>query len=226
MKFMVPSALSLLAISAFALNAQANSVNFSFSGSGVSGSGTLTYTQGAGGAGAITGITGTFTDNNAGINGKPSIVNVPITGLVAINPVVPLPAEVTAPDFSRFAVAGGVPGTPPSNSLSYDNTFYPDGSPVVCTDYPFSGGFLDVYGVLFTLSDGHVVGLWSNGDQPSGLSYGVAVADASNTYDYVSGGVDASVSAVPLPAAAWMGLSTLAGLAGISVLRKRAARAA
>jgi len=216
-------------IAALSLTARADSVQFSFNGAGVSGAGTLTYTTqagGAGGAGAITGISGVFTDTNPGINGKPAIVDAIITGLVPVNPVNPLPQGVTAPDFSRYVIANGVPGEHPSPSLSFDNTFYPDGSPVVCTDYPFSGGFLDVYGVLFTTSTGHVVGLWSNGVQPTGLDYGVAVADATNTYDYVAGGVNASAAAVPLPAAFWMGLSTLGGLAGISVLRQRAGRRA
>lgn len=221
MKFVVLSALPLFAVAALAPSARANSVNFSFNGSGISGSGTLTYTPQSSGAGTITGITGSFTDTNAGSHNKPNIVNSPITGLVAINPVSPLPVNVTAPDFSQYAVANGVPGTPPSNSLSYDNNFYPDGSPTVCTDYPFKGGFLDVYGLLFTIPNGKVVGLWSNGiKDSSGPTYGVALADATYTYDYVND-LTASVRAVPLPAAVWMGLSTLAGLAGISLLRKR-----
>ena len=86
-----------------------------------------------------------------------------------------------------------------STSLSYDNTFYPNGSPIVCTDYPFAGGVLDVYGLLFTISNGDVVGLWSNGITPGPATpaiYGVAVADANFTYDYV-GGVSV---AVPEPA--------------------------
>jgi hypothetical protein len=220
------SVLPLLAVGAFALNAQAESANFSFSGSGVSGSGTFTYTPGSDGAGTITDITGVFSDTNT-----PTPINATITGLYAINPISPLPTAVLAPNFSRFAtqnVPPQEPGGTPGTSLSYDNTFYPDGSPVVCTDYPFSGGFLDVYGVLFKLSDGKVAGLWSNGIQPQvGLNYGLAVADANDTYDYV-GGLNATaavVHAVPLPAAAWMGLSTLTGLAGISVLRKRAKKA-
>jgi hypothetical protein len=218
MKRTVLSVLPLLAVGAFAMNAQAESANFSFSGSGVSGSGTLTYNA----DGAITGITGLFSDTNTS-----TPINATITGLHAINPITPLPAGILATDFSRFATqnvppesSGGTPGT----SLSYDNMFYPNGSPVVCTDYPFSGGFLDVYGVLFNLSNGQVAGIWSNGIQPQvGLDYGAAVADATNTYDYVGGlSFDAApVRAVPLPAAAWMGLSTLGGLAGISLLRKR-----
>jgi hypothetical protein len=222
MKSGILSVLPLIAVGALALNAQAESVNFSFNGSGVSGSGVLTYTPHSNGAGTITGISGVFSDTNT-----PTAINATITGLYAINPVTPLPVNVTAPDFSQYAtqnVPPPEPGGTPGTSLSYDNTYYPDGAPVVCTDYPFSGGFVDVYGVLFKLSDGKVAGLWSNGVQPKvGLNYGVAVADATNTYDYVGGvNATASAAAVPLPAAAWMGLTTLAGLGGISLLRKRA----
>jgi hypothetical protein len=226
MKCSVLAALPLIAVGSFALSAQAESVPFSFDGPGVSGSGTLTYTPDSSGAGPITDITGIFSDTNTA-----TPIQATITGLYAVNPITPLPAGITAPDFSRFAtqnVPPAEPGGAPGTSLSYDNTFYRDGAPVVCTDYPFSGGFVDVYGVLFTLSSGQVAGLWSNGVQPQvGLNYGVAVADANNTYDYVNGvNATAGVRAVPLPAAAWMGMSTLMGLAALSLVRKRRAQMA
>ena len=199
MKIGILPALASLLVAACGLEARADVTNFSFSGPGVSGSGTLTYTPNASGTGTITGITGTFTDTNTGLNSKPLIVSQNITGLLAINPVVPLPANVTAPDFSLFSIANGVPSPPASEAstaLSYDNDFYPNGSPIVCTDYPFSGGLFDVYGLLFSLSNGDVVGVWSNGilpGPPDPAMYGVAVADATNTYDYVSSGVTFSV---------------------------------
>ena len=202
--------------------ARGDVVDFSFDGSGVSGSGTITYTSEAGGTDTITGITGLFSDTNAGINGKPNIVDATITGIIPINPVVPLPAAVIAPDFSQFTVVNGIPSPPASQaspSLSYDNNFYPDGSPIVCTDYPFSGGVFDVYGVLFTISNGDVVGLWSNGITPGPVDpaiYGVAVADANNTYDYV-GGVT-----VVAPEPAGYSLMALV-LAGMGMARRRKA---
>lgn len=219
MKTTVLSALSLITV--MTLSAQAQfTTDFSFSGSGVSGSGTFTYTPQADGADKITGITGTFSDANTMFNGNPvtAIMNANITGLVAINPVTPLPPAVLAPDFSRFAIANGVPSPPAgeaSLSLSYDNTFYPGGAPVVCLDYPFSGGMFDVYGLLFQISNGDVVALWSNGGP---LGYGVAVADSNNTYDYVGG-----VSAVPEPSTG--SLMALA-LAGMILIRRRKAQAA
>lgn len=211
----------IIGIASMALLAQANTTNFSFSGPGVSGQGTFTYAPVSGGVDNITGITGTFSDSNAGLNGKTSIDNATITGLVAISPLSTLPTNVTAPDFSQFAIAHGVPAQPPattpSPSLSYDNNYYPAGSPVVCSDYPASGGVFDVYGLMFTLSNGDVVGLWSNGIFPHSTApadYGVAVADTNYTYDYVNGGVTASV---PEPSA-W---GLVAACAGLGFVRRR-----
>lgn len=230
MNHSILAAASCIGVALLAASAKAGTVNFTLSGSGVSGQGTLTFTPGPGGADAITGITGVFSDANAGLNGEPAIVNAAITGLVPVNPIVPLPQNVTAPDFSKFAIANGVPSPPAfeaSDSLSYDNTYYPGGSPVVCTDFPFSGGLLDVYGVMFKLDNGDVVGLWSNGIAPGPVTpaiYGAAVADATNTYDYVSDGVTLTAggsSSVPLPPAAWAGLATLAG---VGLLHRRAQR--
>ncbi len=214
--------LPLVGAMAFAQQAQADTFNFSFSGSGVSGQGTLVYSPQPGGADTITGITGVFSDTNTGLNGKPDIVNATITGLVPIDPVVPLPVNVIAPDFSYFNIVNGVPSPPasqPSPALSYDNNLYPGGSPVVCLDYPASGGVFDVYGLLFTISNGDVVGLWSNGvfpgAPPSSLNYGVAVADSNFTYDYV-GGVALST---PEPSTWAMMVLGFAGL-GFAGLRK------
>ncbi|HEY1687041.1 MAG TPA: PEP-CTERM sorting domain-containing protein [Tepidisphaeraceae bacterium] len=205
------SALSLTAAIALAAHAHADVTNFTLSGSGITAQGTITYTANPGGIDDITNITGTFSDSNPGLN----ITNVGISNIVPIDPVNPLPAAVTAPDFSQFTVTNGVPSTPRSSSLSYDNNFYPAGSPSVCTDYPFFGGTLDVYGLMFNLPNNDVVCVWSNGNNPNvaGPIYGVAVADGTNTYDYVNGGVD---FVVPEP-------STLAltALALIPLARRR-----
>lgn len=215
MKFKILAVLPVLGIASLVLPARADVTNFSFSGSGVTGQGTLTYTPQAGGAYRITDISGTFSDSNTGINGFTPINNATITGLVAINPVNPLPPAVLAPDFSYYPIVNGVPPTPPatqaSPALSYDNTYYPTESPAVCTDYQASGGQLDVYGVLFTISNGDVVDLWSNGifpGAPGPATYGVAVADPNYTYDYV-GGVTA---AVPEPSAGALAVLALTGL--------------
>ena len=136
-------------------------------GGGVSGHLTLTYSISGTGANPITGISGALSDPSLGIT------NLAVTGLIPIDPVVPLPDFVTAPDFSYLSVPGGVPSPPaaePSTSLSYDNTYYPGGSWVVCLDYPFSGGVLDVYGVAFTIANGDAVDLWSNGVVPGATS--------------------------------------------------------
>ncbi|HZZ44616.1 MAG TPA: hypothetical protein VFE58_16900 [Tepidisphaeraceae bacterium] len=208
-----------LGILGMAVSAQADVANFLFNGPGVSGQGTITYTVGSGGADQITDISGVFSDTNPGMNGKPAIVNASITGLYGINPVNPLPAEVFAPDFSQYSIVNGVPpegGGPASPALSYDNTYYPAGSPVVCGDYPGSGGVFDVYGVMFTISTGQVVGLWSNGQIPGAPTdpapYGVAVADATNTYDYVGG-----VTLVPEPVVGMMGMVGV----GLVMMRRR-----
>lgn len=180
------------------LPAAAESFSFTFAGPGVSGAIALTYGTAVDAkypqAFEVTGISGSFSDSNNGLN----IVNAPIGSLVAINRAVPEEGNLLAPrDFSRFAVATGQD----HGSLSYDNLFYPGGSPQTATDYPVHGGFLDIYGLMFTIGGGRVVNVWSNGDF-SGTGalpadYGVAVATAQTALDYVGGGV--AVSAVPEP---------------------------
>lgn len=133
----------------------------------------------------ITGVSGTFTDPAAGI------VNATITGLEALNPVTPEPTNLLAPSrFSLLAIANGVDNGDghPSLGFHYDNIFYPGGSPATASDYPFSGGVFDIYGLAFTLDNGNAVNFWSNGAQPGiGLNYGVAVTDRIDVLDYVGG---------------------------------------
>ncbi len=166
----------------------------------------------------ITGISGTFSDSNNGLN----IVNASITSLVAITHSTPEPGNLLAPnDFSRFAVATGL--DPVSNGfLTYDNLLYPGGSPQTASDYPGAGGLFDIYGLMFTLSNGKVVDLWSNGsfvpNDPGPFDYGVAVADANQAYDYLGG---VSVTATPEPSAF---LLLGGGLAGLFALRRRTSR--
>jgi hypothetical protein len=176
--------------------ANAGTINFSFAGSGASGTITLTYGTATDGkysqAFEVTGISGTFSDTNNGLN----IVNATIGQLVPINYATPEATNLLAPlDFSLFAVAAGLP---PGNNghLSYDNLFYPGGSPQTASDYPGQGGILDIYGLLFNIGGGRVVNLWSNGNFGSGpIDYGVAVATSNTSLDYVSG--DVSITPEP-----------------------------
>lgn len=217
-KKLVVSATLLLAGS-LSLHANASTFDFTFAGAGVSGTVDLTYGTATDAkypqAFEVTGISGIFSDSNNGLN----IVNVPIGPLEPIKHDTPDPTNLLAPhDFSRFAVATGLP--PVSNGvLTYDNLYYPGGSPQTASDYPLHGGFVDIYGLLFDIGGGRVVDFWSNGT-PTGtghIDYGVAVATPATALDYVSGGV----SVTPEPA-------TLAlfgsGLLGMLVWRRRASR--
>ena len=154
----------------------------------------------------ITGVTGSISDTTLNIS------NGSITGLEPLNPVLPEPANLQAPSqFSLLAVANGVDDGSghPSAGFHYDNIFYPAGSPLTSSDYPFSGGVFDIYGMAFTLNDGNAVNFWSNGVVAgSGLNYGVAITDRTNVLDY-TGGV--SIQAVPEPAS-W---ATMLGGLGI-----------
>ena len=114
---------------------------------------------------AVMGVTGTFSD--AALN----ICDATITGLVATNPQPHYDPDYTIP-FS-FGWYPGVPAT----AVSYDNLFYPgSGAPLTCLPTPtvptFPGGYFDNYGVMFSLSNGDVVDMYSNGGD-GGPIYGV-----------------------------------------------------
>ena len=180
----LPLAIGLI----FAGSAHASSINFSFGGDGnASGSGTLTIgpdpfadTMGIFGTAAnlvgpppnfhgavdpanalaVTGAAGFFSDVGLGID------NVAITGIVASNPQNHFDQDPTIPySFGWFPAPGAV---------SYDNLFYPSGAaPITCIGVP-PGGVFDDYGVLFTLANGDLVDLYSNGGNGPGV-YGVVV---------------------------------------------------
>ncbi len=197
-------------------SAHATTANVSFAGPGVGASLVLTYGAATDAtypnAYEVTGVSGTFTAAAAGI------LAAPVTALVAVNHATPDATNYLAPhDFSRFAVASGLP--PVSNGyITYDNLFWPAGSPQTASDYPGAGGFLDIYGLLLDLGGGVVADIWSNGSIfGSPLDYGVAVATASTALDYVAGGVSASV---PEPASlALLGM----GAFGLLLRRRSAA---
>ena len=214
-KNIVVSATLLLAGS-LSWNANASTFDFSFTGSGVSGTVQLSYGTATDAkypqAFEVTGVSGVFSDSNSGLD----IVNAPISGLEPVKHDTPDPTNLLAPhDFSRFAVTTGLPSG--HRSLSYDNLFYPGGSPQTASDYPVHGGFLDIYGVLFDIGGGKVVDVWSNGDSGGGqIDYGVAVATHATSLDYVGSGVSVS----PEPSAFYLLGS---GLLGMLAWRRRAA---
>ncbi len=218
-KKLVVSATLLLATSLYS-QAKASTFNFSFAGDRVSGTVQLTYGAATDRkypqAFEVTGISGSFSDSNNGLN----MVNTPIGLLLPITHDAPEPTNLLAPnDFSRFAVTTGLP--PEANGfLTFDNLFYPGGSPPTATDYQVHGGFLDIYG-LFDIGGGKVVDFWSNGDfsgtGAGPIDYGVAVATHDAAVDYVGGGVAVS----PEPSA--FGLLG-SGLLGMLVWRRRASR--
>jgi PEP-CTERM motif len=139
--------------------------------------------------------------------------------LVPISPTAPLdPFNLLAPhDFSHFAVATGLPSDN-QGFLTYDNLFWPGGAPPTASDFDGAGGFLDIYGLMFTLggdtvAPGTVVDLFDNGVSPmTGMNYGafgVAIATSSETLSYVAGGVTATA---PEPSTWAMMLLGFAGL--------------
>jgi hypothetical protein len=162
----------------------------------------------------ITDVSGTFSDTNAGI------ANATVTGLVPVNNAIPELGNLLAPnDFSRFAVTSGLP--PISNGfVTYDNLFWPGGAPATASDFDGAGGFLDIYGLMFSIGGGTVVDLFNNGVGAfSGIDYGgfgVVVANADVALDYVSAGVTAST---PEPSTWAMMILGFAGL-GFAGYRK------
>lgn len=168
------------------------------------------------GAQHIIGATGMFSDGTG---------NVAITGVIATNPGLAPPGETLPKSFSWLFTDG----TP----HSYDNLFYADGSPLVCPPmgtppYTFYGGFLDIFGVMFALDGGGVVGLWSDGvvpagafGTPAGLTYGLSVFAPTTDGGYtLSSSQFAGVSAaVPEPDFVWL---FGAGVLGLFAWRRSA----
>lgn len=223
---------ALVVVLAAPVAAQASMFTFKFGGATTSGRLTLTYEPDTNtspvlgqspniydpvGSYIITGVSGTFSDSALGI------VGATVTGLEPLNRVAPEPSNLEAPSrFSLLAIANGVDDGSghPSLGFHYDNIFYPGGSPLTSSDYPFSGGVFDIYGLAFVLDNGNAVNLWSNGVLPGvGLDYGVAITDRIDVLDY-SGGV--SVQAVPEPAS-WALMLSGFGVMGATMRRRRSA---
>lgn len=165
------------------------------------------------GAFTITAITGTFSFSDATHN----ISNALITGLVPINPANekdPVFDPLVPSSLSFIPAAGAANGF-----LSYNNLFFPDGSPIDCA-FPFTGTFLDVFGMAFKVAGGYTVDLWGDGDLfgPGTKTYGIGVTDGSNLLAYQFAGVNAAT--VPEPS-----VSALFGIGLLGMMlasRKRA----
>jgi hypothetical protein len=161
---------------------------------------------------AVTDVAGTFSDATLGI------VGATITGLVATNP-----QPHYDPDYTIPYSFGWYPGVP-ATTVSYDNLFYAgSGAPLTCLPTPteptYPGGYFDNYGVMFSLSNGDVVDMYSNGGD-GGPIYGVVVFSALTGPDYTSAaGLTLNV---PEPSTwAMMGLGFAAlGFAGYHKSRK------
>lgn len=204
--------------------ARATPVQIGFNGMGGTGHASLnvgpdTTAGDPAGAELIMGASGTFSDANLGFS------NVAITGVLARSFATPFdvadgtwkPGYVPFPaSFSTLPTANAPPQD--HGVTTYSELFYPGGSPQTCWDYPFAGGFLDPYGVMFTLGNGDVVDLFSFGDTfvPTGasvyLQFGFEVIDPSgggNLLDAQFGGVRA---AVPEPEFLWLFGAAVLGL--------------
>lgn len=218
---------TLIGAANLGIQAHAGTFDFTFAGSGVSGSAQLTYIVNPNtgilpdtspnpvdpiGSYIVTGSTGSFSDTNV----SPGVDSA-ITGVILSSPADPDSTNLLAPH--SFGFYPGPRGVGPS--LSYDDLFYPGGSPQTATEYPFSGGYFDIYGLIFTLANGDVVNFWSNGDQGGGVTYGAALVEGSATVDYV-GGVSV---AVPEPAT-WAVMLLGMGLVGAATRKRLGARSA
>lgn len=189
------------------------------------------------GAQAITDADGVFTHVGLGL------FDVAITGVLPLNAtwvnpsMAPLPGTTMPLYQENLPVSRSMLFTNDVNnpSASYDNLYYANGSPLVCLidvdgtlvpTYPFSGGFLDVYGVMFTLDNGDLLGLWSVGNAsgyvaPGAPDYGFSVLTpvADGKYQILDYAFAGTVASVPEPGSLWL---FGAGMLGLLAWRRSA----
>lgn len=224
---------AILMLLILAPSAQATTVHIAFGGAMGSGDANLTVgpdtlpaIHPAGpsdptGAQLITGATGTFG-------------NLQIVGVLDRNFATPFDMQIIPPATSSTWQPGDLPfpasfsqlaasGTSAQDNgvITFDDLFYADGSPQTCWDYPFYGGFLDPYGVMFKLSNGGFLDLWSFGvvapgalgPGSGGLTYGMAVIEALPDGGYnVLPGPPFAMASVPEPNFLWLFGAALLGL--------------
>lgn len=221
------AAAAALALCAFAPYAGANTVRINFHGTMGQGSGYADLTIGdTDPADVVDGSNPkTITDATGMFNG------VAITGLEPLNYEPPPPNETKIPHaYSLFSI----PGYGDHDGVSYDNLFYPDGSPQICyidADgqghpgfvFPFYGGFLDLMGIMFQLEDGSRLDLWSFGVVDpklgvfppfvSGLTYGLKLIQPNEDGTWTVADMPPfAVAHVPEPGFLWLFGAGLLGL--------------
>jgi hypothetical protein len=208
--------------------AQASTMPITFSGQGVSGSLVITFGPATdalySNALEITGVSGSFSDSNIGID------HAAVTALVPINQATPLDPEnigVAPKDFSQFAVASGL--SPISMGfITYDNLFWPGGASPTAFNFDGSGSVFDIYGLMFGIGGGRVVDLFSNGvgNGPGDAVFGVVVATSELALDInVSNGISLSTPEPSTWAMMVLGFAGL-GFVGYRQARKTATIAA
>ena len=225
-------ACAMLAILAFAPYASANVTRIHFNGAAGSGYADLTL-QSAGAGDVINPSHPPLAITNA--SGK--FNSATITGVRGIDHTT-APGEVLPYSYSLFSI----PGYGDHDGVSYNNLFYPNGSPLICfvdgsLVYPFSGGFLDLMGVMFVLDNGDFLDLWSFGDTapgffgpswPGGLTYGMKLIQPTGEGGYAVLALPPFANAsVPEPNFVWLLGAAVLGLFAwrrSAETRKRASR--